>query len=150
MLEYGPVVRVFLERRDMTEDLRRLLDLLDDEPAPAGAGECAPPFDVVETDRTVEVIMDLPGVAANAVKVLFARNTLMIAGRKVPGPCEQGEAAFHLAERTFGRFARAIRVTGAIDAGRAEATLKAGELRVVLPRIEDRRGREIPIAVRAD
>jgi HSP20 family protein len=145
------VARIFLERRDMTDDLRRLFNLLDEASGPSGAaGECAPPFDVIETASTIEVIMDLPGVTAESVKILFARNTLMIGGHKLPGTCEHREAAFHLAERTFGRFARAIRVNGAFDAGRAEATLNAGELRIVLPRIEERRGAEIRIPVRAD
>jgi HSP20 family molecular chaperone IbpA len=57
--------------------------------------------------------------------------------------------AFHLAERTFGRFARAITLSGAFDAGRATASLAGGELRVVLPRIEERRGRDIAIEVTA-
>jgi HSP20 family molecular chaperone IbpA len=55
-----------------------------------------------------------------------------------------------VAERVFGRFGRAVRLTGAFDVGRAEATLRAGELRVSLPRIEERRGREHRIPVRAD
>ena len=41
----------------------------------------------------------------------------------------------HVAERAFGRFGRAIRISGAVDVGRARATLRHGELRVVLPRI---------------
>ena len=58
------------------------------------------------------------------------------------------EAAFHVAERTFGRFARGVRLTGAFDVGRADARLRAGELRVTLPRIDERRGRERRIPVR--
>lgn len=115
---------------------------------PAPAGECAPPCDVVETTTAIEVVMDLPGVAADAIQVVFARNLLVIAGRKLPAACEHAEAGFHLAERAFGQFARAIKLTGAYDAGAASATLTAGELRVVLPRIDDRRGREIRIPVR--
>ena len=42
---------------------------------------------------------------------------------------------------------RAIRLTGAFDAGKATATLSAGELRVMLPRIEERRGGDIRIPV---
>ena len=42
---------------------------------------------------------------------------------------------------------RAVRLTGAFDAGKATATLSAGELRVILPRIEERRGRDIRIPV---
>ena len=88
--------------------------------------------------------MDLAGVAPDSVKVVFVRNTLVIVGHKRPATCEDRHAAFHLAERTFGRFARGVRLAGAFDAGRADATLKAGELRVGLPRIEERRGGEHP------
>jgi len=37
-----------------------------------------------------------------------------------------------------------------VDAGRARATLRKGELRVVFPRIEDRRGRQIRIPIGTD
>lgn len=135
----------------MGDDLRRILELLDaGSGEPGDAAECAPPCDVVETAGAVELVMDLPGVAPDQVRVVFAENTLLVAGRKLPAACQHGEAAFHLAERTFGRFARAVHLTGAFDAGAGRATLKAGELRIVLPRIDDRRGREIRIPVQAD
>lgn len=104
-------------------------------------------MDVLETAETVEILMDVPGVVAASLRVVFAQGTIVITGRKLPGVCTHREAAFHLAERSFGRFARAIRLTGAFDAGRATATLANGELRLVLPRIEERRGREIRINV---
>jgi HSP20 family protein len=140
------VTRIFLERRDPGDEVRRLLD----RAASSGAAsECHPPCDVVETPDAIEVTMDLPGVNIDSITVLFARHTLVVAGQKLPSACEQ-QVAFHLAERTFGRFARAVRLGGAFDAGRAEATLSVGELRVTLPRIEERRGREIHIPVRID
>jgi HSP20 family molecular chaperone IbpA len=55
-----------------------------------------------------------------------------------------------MAERTFGRFARAVRIGGAVDAGKARATLVKGELRIVFPRIEERRGGQIRIAIGTD
>ncbi|MEN3337389.1 MAG: hypothetical protein V7647_1065 [Acidobacteriota bacterium] len=112
--------------------------------------DCTLPLDVLETAAGIDVVMDLPGVRVADLSILFVRNTLVITGRKLPGACEHAGAAFHLAERTFGRFARAVRVAGAFDAARADATLRAGELRVMLPRIEERRGAEIRIPVRAD
>ena len=145
------MARIFFERRHVPDEALRLLEMLDQGVVPPGtAGDCAPPIDVVETAETLEIVMDLPGVAADGVQVIFARNTLVIAGQKAPRSCEHREAGFHLAERAFGRFARAIRVAAAYDAGAADATLKAGELRIVLPRIADRRGAEIRIPVRAD
>ena len=56
-------------------------------------------------------------------------------------------ARFHLAERSYGRFARAVRLSGAVNGARAEAVVTGGQLRVVLPRLEDRRGQIFRIAV---
>jgi HSP20 family protein len=138
------MARLFVDRRDRDE-FRRLTALFGDTPGGPDPAECLPRCDVLETSATVEIVMDVPGVPAEALKIVFTRGTVVIAGRKLAPVCPHGEAAFHLAERAFGRFARAIRVAGAVDAGRATATLVAGELRVVLPRIDERRGGEIAI-----
>ena len=110
--------------------------------------ECTVALDVVETSSGVQVVMDLAGVPADAVRVVLAHNTLLIMGRKNPPKCaHQRDAAFHVAERAFGRFTRAISVDGAFDAGRATASLANGELRVVLPRLDERRGGPIRIPI---
>jgi HSP20 family molecular chaperone IbpA len=71
-------------------------------------------------------------------------------GQKSPAGCEhQHEAEFHVAERAFGRFVRGVRLTGAFDVSRGAATLSDGELRVTLPSIDERRGHERRIPVRA-
>ena len=150
LVEYPAVARIYFERRDMGDEARRLLDTLDRGGAPQAATECTPPIDVIETQTTLEVVMDIPGVAADDIQVAFARNMLVIAGRKSPSRCDHRDAAFHLAERAFGSFTRAVRMTAAYDAGAATATLSAGELRIVLPRITERRGTEIRIPVRVD
>ena len=143
--------RIYLERREMGDELRRLFDILDGESQAAGAtGETNPPLDVIETAAGIDIVMDLPGVKADAVQVVFTRGTVLIAGSKMPAACTHKEAAFHMAERTFGRFARVVRIAGAVDAGTARATLIKGELRVHLPRLEERRGRQIRIPVGTD
>ena len=132
----------------MGEEMRRLFDLLDGEARKSGPpGECSPAVDVVETPAQIEVIVDLPGLTKEDVQIVFARGSILVAGMKRPSACCHGDARFHLAERAFGRFARVIRIAGAVDGGRARATLAAGELRITVPRIEDRRGREIRIAI---
>jgi HSP20 family protein len=135
----------------MDDELRSLFDQLDDgHGAGRGAAECTPPLDVVETSDGVVMMMDIAGVTPDSVRVLFVRNTLVIIGHKRPAACEDRQATFHLAERAFGRFARGVRLAGAFDAGGADATLNAGELRVRLPRIQERRGGELRIRVRTD
>ena len=142
------MARIAVDYRDAGEDLRRILDWLDGEAlSGAGPAECVPAMDVFETSSTLEIIADLPGVRTDTIHVVFAQGFLAIAGQKLPTGCDHRDTAFHLAERGFGRFARVLRLSGAFDVGRARATLTTGELHVVLPRIEERRGREIRIKI---
>jgi HSP20 family protein len=144
------VASIFLERRSLDDDLRRLFEQLTNAEAPTTA-ECTLPMDVIETAAAVEIVMDLVGVAADAVKIVVAHNTVLVTGEKRPAACEHcGQAAFHVAERVFGRFTRAVKLSGAFDVAGADAHLRDGELRLVLPRIEDRRGREHRVPVRID
>jgi HSP20 family molecular chaperone IbpA len=76
---------------------------------------------------------------------------LLIAGEKErPEPGLRGPASFHLVERDFGRFVRAVRINTAFDAGSARARLREGELRVVLAKIQERRGREIAVPIESE
>jgi HSP20 family protein len=104
-------------------------------------------MDVLETAEAVEILMDIPGVERDAIRVHVVQGTVIVAGRKRLPACAHGHATFHLAERTCGRFTRAVRLTGAVDVGRATATLAGGELRVILPCIEERRGHDIRIEI---
>jgi HSP20 family protein len=129
---------------DLAADVQRLLeDLARRRPdrRQLVAGECMPVVDVFETEKTVEIVLDLPGVAADAIRILFKAGVLLIVGEKErPDMSKRGPASFHLVERDFGRFARAVRINAAIDGAQAKARLANGELRVVLPRIAERRG----------
>jgi len=132
----------------IAEDARLLLEELDREVADAAhlSAECRPALDIMETTEATEVVVDVPGVKANSLRVAVRANTVMIVGAKLV-PAAPANARFHLAERTYGRFARAVRIAGVFDANRAKATVENGLLRVTLPRIEDRRGRLVTIKV---
>ena len=130
------------------DDLKRVLDWLDQEGLGVGGpAEFVPAMDVYESAAAVEIVADLPGVGADALRIVYTRGVVVIAGQKLPPTCEHRDAAFRLAERSFGRFARVFRLAGAVDAGRARARLEAGELHVTIPRVEERRGSEIRIPI---
>jgi HSP20 family protein len=143
------VARIFFDLRDPGPDLEQRSSWVDRDLAPGyGTSADSPPMDVLETEHGIEIIVDLPGIDAKAVTITYRDGAVVIAGQKRPTRCQhQGKAAFHLAERSFGRFARAVRLTGALDASRARATLAAGELHLVIPRIDERRGQQISIPV---
>lgn len=136
---------------DLSEDVHRLLDDLAwrrPDRRHVVAGECMPVVDVFETERAVEIVLDLPGVAPDAIRILFKAGVLLIVGEKErPDLSKRGPQSFHLVERDFGRFARAVRIHSAIDGAQVKARLANGELRVVLPRITERRGSGVLVPI---
>jgi HSP20 family protein len=138
---------------ELADEVRRLFADLD-RTTPAGPGGTAggytPSLDVLETDQTIVLLLDVPGVPPTALRVLLKADVVLIAGDKTPpanDAASRDASSYHLVEREFGRFARAIRVTRAFDGGRAHATVRGGELRIVLPKITDRRGKEIQVEI---
>jgi len=129
------------EARELAEDVRELFeDLAATLPHElrAYSGECHPTLDVLETDETVEVVVDISGIPADALRVVFHAGVLLIAGEKAP-PKTTDDQTFHHVEREFGRFARAVRLNGAFDVPRAQANVEDGELTIVLPKLVERR-----------
>jgi HSP20 family protein len=145
-----PTMQPQLDARTVADEIRRLLDEVDQTAPqmPGPAGESSPNLDVIETDASIEVVVDLPGVSTASLRVALIEGVLVIAGDKLEARVSDRDGAvFHLVERGFGRFARAIHLGAAIDGSRADAALRDGELRVVIPKIPERRGRELRIPV---
>jgi HSP20 family protein len=141
--------------RSLAADVRRLLADLGSAESPDACrvptGECAPPLDVYETDGAFAIEMEAPGLSIDDLRILARDSVVVIAGVKRPPACADADRVrFHLAERAFGHFARVARLDAAVDIARAEATLSSGLLRLVVPKVDERRGRDvsIPIAYR--
>ena len=137
------------EAPEIADDIRALFDDLAthlSHEQRAYSGECRPALDVLETEQAVEIVMDASGVAPEAVRILFRAGVVVVAGEKAPPPGDHGHA-FHLVEREFGRFARVVRLTGAYDVANSRASLRDGELTIVLPKTAERRGRAHRIRV---
>lgn len=130
------------ESHELADDVRALFEELAESlqhEQRAYSGECHPVLDVYETDESIELLIDLCGVPAEAIRILFRDGVVLIAGEKAP-PRTSEEQTFHLVEREFGRFARAVRVSGSLNVAQASASLRDGELTVLLPKMIERRG----------
>jgi len=137
------------EVSDLSDDVRAIFDELASTlraEQRASSGECHPAIDVFEHDDAVEIVMDVAGIPTEALRVVFRAGVVLIAGEKAH-PVVRGPQTFHLVEREFGRFARAVRLTGAFDVQAGRATMRDGELTILLPKRADRRGlaHHIPI-----
>jgi len=139
------------ESAELGEDIRELFEDLSrglGSDQKAYPGQCQPLVDVFESDTAVELVVDACGIPVNALRILFRNGVLIVAGEKAATPTSP-DAVYHLVERDFGRFARAVRFSGAFDIARARATLSSGELTVTLPKLLERRGRAHRVAVTA-
>ncbi len=136
---------------DVSADVRRLFeDLARQRPERRHllTGECLPLLDVFETQDALDLVLDVPGIPAGSLRIVVKAGVVIVVGEKDrPEVRLQGPASYHLVERDFGRFARAVRIHVAVDAARATATLREGELRIVLPKIAERRGRSIAVPI---
>lgn len=132
---------------DFALEIRRAFEELDRQMGSRSAGEYIPPVDVFDGPEGLTIVVDLPGVPASSVRALIKDGVVIVLGEKPAAGCGVEGAQFHIAERSFGRFARGVRLNGSFDGAQARATLKRGELRIVVPRLEERRGTEIVIPI---
>jgi HSP20 family protein len=96
-----------------------------------------PHCDCFRTDGPPElhVVVALPGVDPESVRVVAAGRTLVVSGRR-NRPSIEG-ARYRQMEIEYGFFERRIELGADVDAARTEATYDRGMLRIVLPLGED-------------
>ena len=92
-----------------------------------------PAVDFIESDNAYEVHADLPGMDEKDVEVKVVGAVLTIKGEKHQEK-EEKKPDFHMRERRFGSFERALRVPEGVDADKIEASFRRGVLTITLPK----------------
>jgi HSP20 family protein len=131
------------------EALKRALDRMwerffGESPIQEVGAEWIPPLDVAETKDEIIVTVELPGVDPSNVEVTVANGILTIKGEKKH---ERKDERYHLIERTYGAFTRSIRLPVDFDENNVKATYKDGVLKIVLPKVEKAKEKEIKIQI---
>ena len=103
-----------------------------------------PALDVRETEDRFEVTLDLPGMDPEAVGVTFEDGSLTVTGKRDFSSEEKGET-WHRIERSYGTFARSIRLPQTADPERIVATFDKGVLTVSVPKVEQAKPRTIEV-----
>lgn len=113
------------------------------------AGEWFPGTDVFECRGNVVVMVEVPGLTPENLRVAYKNHRLLVKGERRQRRTAAG-TAFLCMERPQGRFVRSIPLDQAVDIPNAEARLASGVLTIIIPRLKDRRGRETLIPIRWD
>lgn len=105
-----------------------------------------PYLDMYSTNREVVVEAEMPGVRREDIEVTLYKNTLSIKALKYE--CfDESNINYICMERGFGRVFRTVEVPFPVNPDAIKATYQNGILKIVLPRVEEKRGKPKKIGV---
>jgi HSP20 family protein len=106
--------------------------------------EWVPSLDVSESPDKVVVKAEVPGIEAKDINISLSGDVLTIKGEK-KSEREEKKENYHLVERSYGSFSRAIRLPAAVAADKIEADYKHGILTITCPKKEEAKPKAIEI-----
>ncbi len=105
-----------------------------------------PAVDIYETDESLVMQAELPGIQPDDVEIRVEDNTLYVKGeRKFEN--EVKEESLHRVERTYGTFSRTFALPSSVDASNVKAEYKNGVLTLTMPKREEAKPKTIKINV---
>ena len=112
----------------------------------AEAGAWSPAVDIYETEESLVVEAELPGVDPKDIDVSVDEGVLSLKGeRKLEKVVK--EENYHRVERAYGLFQRSVRLPSDVDADAIKANYDSGVLKVSVPKVEPRKPKSVPIEV---
>ena len=92
-----------------------------------------PSMEVTETDKSIEISTELPGLDEKDVEISIANDILTIRGEK-KAEKEEKKQTYRLVERSYGSFERSLALPPGINADAIKASMSKGVLKVALPK----------------
>ena len=109
-------------------------------------GSWAPAVDIYEHEGNIVLTAELPGVDPKDVDIRVENNVLTLRGERKQNTDVQRER-YHRVERAYGSFTRSFTLPNVVDTTNIKADFKDGMLRLVLPKREEAKPKQISINV---
>lgn len=106
-----------------------------------------PLTDIKEDKDSYFVMLDLPGVAKEDVKVSYADGQLSISGERKQEK-ESKDSKYHRVERVYGKYYRSFTLPQLVREDKIEAEFKNGQLTVTVPKAEEAKPKELEIKIK--
>lgn len=100
--------------------------------------------EIREDDDEVCARIEIPGLEPEAIEIRFVDGVLVVSGEKQVAR-EERRGRYHVTERAYGRFERALPLPVEVDESRARADYTHGVLCVRLPKHRRAAARRIPV-----
>jgi len=108
--------------------------------------EWLPALDLAETNNEIVVKAEVPGMDPKDIDISLSDGILTIKGEKKQEK-EEKEEGYHLVERSYGYFSRTIELPREVQSDKINASYKNGVLKIVLPKSEKAKKKEVKIKV---
>ena len=128
----------------LREDLEDLFSSLWDGEPGWPLEEIAPSVNLSETDKSIELTMDLPGVDSKEIDIRLNNNILTVSGRKKEEKEDKGRR-YHRVERRTGEFSRSFQLPYPVAEDKVKAEYDDGVLTIILPKTEEAKPRRIAV-----
>jgi HSP20 family protein len=109
-------------------------------------GVWTPSVDVSETKDNVIIKAEIPGMSKDEVKLSVENNVLTLSGERKQEK-EEKDTNYHRIERSYGSFSRSFTLPTSVQPDKVKASYKDGILKIVLPKSEEVKPKQIPITV---
>lgn len=126
-----PFLALHREVNRLFDDALRGFDPAGGASSVGGASMATPRMNVSETARDIRIEVELPGVSEQEVQVDLTDDLLTIRGEK---RVTREDAHHHVVERSFGGFARLIRLPFSPEPDRVQAGFSHGVLTITVPK----------------
>src|SRR6185312_2285954 len=126
--------------------LRREIDRLFDDMAGSTNARWSPAVDVRETDKSLAIDVELPGIKPENVEVNVENGVLSITGEKRSERTDEEKDRYHMVERSYGSFFRSFQLPAGVDESQIKASFHDGLLAVDIPKAALPQPRKIGIA----
>ena len=117
----------------LQQEIDRLFDGFSRNFAGFPSREVMPSMDLSETDKEIEITAELPGLEEKDIQLNVTDNVLTIRGEK-KNEREETKKDYHLVERTYGSFTRAVQLPEGVNADGIKAVMSKGVLKVTVPK----------------
>jgi HSP20 family protein len=117
----------------LQQEIDRLFDGFSMSFAGSGTKGLAPTMDIAETDKDIEITVELPGLQEQDVQLNVADNLLTIRGEK-KNEREETKKDYHLVERSYGSFMRTVELPAGVDTDQIKAEMAKGVLKIAVPK----------------
>jgi HSP20 family protein len=121
---------------------KRETDMTEPESTYGGRGY-APTVDIIEEEDELLLLADVPGATAEDIDIDFERGLLTLHARVKPR--QPQDTNYLLREYGVGDFYRSFRIGEGIDAGKINAEIANGVLKLHLPKAEAIKPRKVQV-----